>query len=160
MANIKFYLKDSKQSETAIYARISYRAKISQLDKNDYIQLKYYISKSINPNFWNQSTNRAIKSNKFPEHPEFNNRLDIIESTIKSAILKLENSNIPLSNDVIKAELDKMLKPELSINTAQAPTDFFPFIDYLIQTSNNKQSTLKSYKVVKRICKTTSQQKR
>ncbi len=150
MANIKFYLKDSKQSETAIYARISYRAKISQLDKNDYIQLKYYISKSINPNFWNQSTNRAIKSNKFPEHPEFNNRLDIIESTIKSAILKLENSNIPLSNVVIKAELDKMLKPELSINTAQVPTDFFPFIDYLIQTSNNKQSTLKSYKVVKK----------
>lgn len=150
MAKIKFYLKDSKQSETAIYARISYGAVIGDTDNKEYIQLKYYIAKSINPTFWNQNTNRAKETSKFPEYPEFNRRLNNIESTINSVILKLENTNITPNNQLIKKELDKILKPEIVISKEETPKDLFPFIDHLIKTSNNKYSTLKSFKVVRR----------
>lgn len=150
MAKIKFYLKDSKQSETAIYARISYGAAITDTDSKEYINLKYYIAKSINPAFWNPKTNRAKGTKDFPEHPEFNNRLDVIESTINSVFLKFELSNITPNNQLIKKELDKILKPENVVSKDENPKDLFPFIDHLIETSPNKHSTLKSFKVVRK----------
>ncbi len=150
MAKIKFYLKDSTQSETAIYARISYGATIADTDSKEYIQLKYYIAKSINPAFWNPKTNRAKGTKDFPEHPEFNSRLDTIESTINSVFLKLENTNIAPTNIIIKKELDKILKPEIVVSKDETPKDLFPFIDHLINTSPNKHSTLKSFKVVRK----------
>jgi len=154
MAKIKFYLKDSKQSETAIFARISYGAATLNANSKEYIQLKYYIAKSINPAFWNPTTNRAKGTKDFPEHPEFNSRLNIIESTINSVFLKLENAGITPTNEILKKELDKILKPE-SIQLASGTIDvkqmsLFQFIDYLIDTTNNQQSTVKSYKVVKK----------
>jgi len=154
MAKIKFYLKDSKQSETAIFVRISYGATSARTDSKEYIQLKYYIAKSINPAFWNPTTNRAKGTKDFPEHPEFNSRLNIIESTINSVFLKLENANIAPTNEILKKELDKLLKPE-SIQFSADTIDvkkmsLLQFIDYLIDTTNNKQSTVKSYKVVKK----------
>jgi len=154
MAKIKFYLKDSKQSETAIFARISYGAATLIANSKEYIQLKYYIAKSINPAFWNPTTNRAKGTKDFPEHPEFNSRLNIIESTINSVFLKLENADIAPTNEIIKKELDKLLKPEsiqLSTDTIDVKQmSLLQFIDYLIDTTNNKQSTVKSYKVVKK----------
>src|ERR1035437_632648 len=150
MAKIKFYLKDSKQSETAIYARISYGATISDTDNKEYIQLKYYIAKSINPAFWNPKTNRAKGTKDFPEYPEFNSRLDIIESTINSVFLKLENSNITPNNQLIKKELDKILKSENVVSKDETPKDLFSFIDFLIKTSPNKHSTIKSFMVVRK----------
>ena len=150
MAKIKFYLKDSKQPETAIYARISYGAAMSDTDSKEYINLKYYIAKSINPAFWNPKTNRAKGTKEFPEYPEFNSRLDIIESTINSVFLKLENSKITPNNQLIKNELDKILKPEIVVSKDETPKDLFQFIDHLIETSPNKQSTLKSFKVLRK----------
>src|ERR1035437_2742217 len=154
MAKIKFDLKDSKQLETAIFARISYGATEASAEKKEYIQLKYYIAKSINPSFWNPTTNRAKGTKDFPEYPEFNSRLNIIESTINSVFLKLENANIALTNEIIKKELDRLLKPEL-VQLSAGTTDvkqmsLFQFIDYLIDTTNNKRSTVKSYNVVKK----------
>ncbi len=150
MAKIKFYLKDSKQTETAIYARISYGATIADTDGKEYISLKYYIAKSINPIFWNPKTNRAKGTKDFPEYPEFNNRLDVIESTINSVFLKFELSNITPNNKLIKIELDKILKPEIIISKDENPNDLFPFIDHLIKTSPNKHSTIKSFMVVRK----------
>jgi len=141
MAKIKFYLKDSKQSETAIYTRISYGPSA---------QLKYYIAISINPAFWNPKTNRAKGTKDFPEYPEFNNRLNIIESTINSVFLKLENADLAPTNEIIKKELDKILKPEIIVSKEETPKDLFQFIDHLIKTSPNKFSTLKSFKVVRK----------
>jgi len=150
MATIKFYLKDSKQSETAIYARISYGAAMSDSDSKEYINLKYYIAKSINPAFWNPKTNRAKGTKDFPEYPEFNSRLNTIESTINGVFLKLENTDITPTNQIIKKELDKILKPEIVISKEDTQKDLFPFIDHLIKTSPNKKSTLKSFKVVQK----------
>ena len=68
--NIAFYLKRVNSiTETAIYARISYKA-----DRID----KYYISEKINPKYWNKETQRAKQSRDFPEFPEFNTRIDLI----------------------------------------------------------------------------------
>lgn len=150
MAKIKFYLKDSKQPETAIFARISYGAATTTTDRKEYIQLKYYIAKSINPSFWNPKTNRAKETAKFPEFPEFNSRLNTIESTINSVFLKLENTNVIPTNEVLRRELDKILKPETIVVTGETPRDLFQFIDHLIETSPNKHSTLKSFKVVRK----------
>jgi integrase len=150
MAKVKFYLKDNKQSETAIYVRISYGATVENADSKEYINLKYYVAKSINPAFWNPKTNRAKGTKDFPEYPEFNSRLDIIESTINSVFLKLENTNIAPTNIIIKKELDKILKPEINVSKDETQKDLFKFIDHLIETSPNKFSTLKSFKVVRK----------
>ena len=102
---IKFYLKRAKapgkiaiqnaiqrgkripkfnpNSQTAIYALINYNAK----------SLKISTGESIIPKFWNSSTNSARNTEKFSEHPEFNERLNQIRSVINRIFLDYKNKN-------------------------------------------------------------------
>lgn len=79
---ISLYLKRPEvNSETSIFARISYSGK----------NLKYYLAEKINPHCWNKKTNRAKESKNFKEYPEFNNRLDNIESSIRNVFRRYQN---------------------------------------------------------------------
>lgn len=109
---ISFYLKRPKAIiETTIFARISY----------DGYQTKYYIPEKINPKFWNTKNHQASQSKKFPEAPEFNQRLKNITSDIANAYRTFKNDNkgdsptpeklkLLLDNDLKKkvAEVDKI----------------------------------------------------
>ncbi len=68
---------------TAIYALVNY-------DGNS---LKIYTGESIPPKHWNPETNSARNTPKFPEHPEFNERLNQIKSTINRVFLDYRNKN-------------------------------------------------------------------
>jgi hypothetical protein len=99
---IKFYLKrpDSK-TETSIYALVNYEGN----------SLKIYTGESIIPKYWNAETNGARNTPKFPEHPEFNERLNQIRSTINKAFLGYRNDNshaVP-SPTVLKSLIESVL---------------------------------------------------
>ena len=89
---------------TVIYCRICYLG----------YKMKYFTPENILPKFWNSKIkpHRAKETTKFPEHPEFNKRLDNIESDIKNSIRKYANDNggiYPTPNQ-LKPLLDLAIK--------------------------------------------------
>ena len=48
---------------------------------------------NVNPNSWNKKTNRAKESKNIKEYPEFNNRLNNIESSIRNVFRRYQNDN-------------------------------------------------------------------
>lgn len=124
---VSYYLKrPAAKSETAIFARISY----------DGCQLKYYIPEKIDPKHWNKETHRARESRKFIEFPEFNNRLNIIESTIKTTYRKFINDNgEPPSPTTYKTLLDAALKKKAAKGAGL--TSFFPYFEDFIKRSKD-----------------------
>ncbi len=124
---VSFYLKrpDSK-NETSLFARISYKG----------IQLKYYISENIDPKYWDKDTHRAKKTQKFREFPEFNSRLDNIESTIKTTYRKYLNDQCnKLPNpDELKHLLDKQFHKSVKKDHESMLIGFFE--KFISQTKN------------------------
>lgn len=172
MAKISFYLTNPKaKNETNLFCFINYGLYRIDNGAKKYLPLKYYTDIAMYPDLWNKDLNRAKESNKWanPEtfdvsiaavkesakinYEKINNKISDFETTTKKIINTLsENGNVP-SHDKLRIELDKVFKPtKINIDTDQieTPKDLFPFIDHLIKTSNNKYSTLKSFKVVRR----------
>jgi Phage integrase family. len=81
---VRFYLKrPASKTETVIFALINY-------DGN---ALKVYTKETILPKNWNKKTQIARNTPSFPEHPEFNERLNQIRSTINRVFLNYRNEN-------------------------------------------------------------------
>lgn len=152
MANINFELKNPKDKITSIYTRIPYGTPQQTEKGAKYHYLKYYISESISPEFWNKNTCRAKNTAKFPEHPEFNARLDAIESMINAVQFSFKNAGIVPTKEELKNELDNVIKlKSTATNTITAKfanMTLTQFTQHLIDTLPLKKSTLKSYKVV------------
>lgn len=135
MGKAKFILKEpNAKVETLIYLIYRYQ----------YQRFKYSTGEKINPKFWNTSSQRAKASKQFPEHPEFNSRLDKIESGINNAFRKLLNDGIQPNNTNLKEALeielsDNILKPK--------QLSFFEFIENYIEESklNKSKGTIKVY---------------
>lgn len=125
---VAFYLKRKDSTyDTAIFARISYGEG----------RLKYYIPESINPKFWNSEKYRARETKEFKDYPEFNQRIDDIESTIKSVFRRylIENQNNPPHPDDLKVLLDKELKKIEPLKDKLYT--FFGYYEDLIERSKN-----------------------
>ncbi len=128
---ISFYLKRPKSlDDTTIHTRISYKVAV----------LKYYIPESINPKFWNGETQRAKHSKDFREYPEFNARIDSIESTIKSVFRRYlnENQNEPPHPEDFKVLLDKEIK-QIEPVKDKLYTFFNYYMDLIERTKNGKR---------------------
>jgi integrase len=100
---IKFYLKRPKaKGNTSIFVLVNY-------DGNS---LKVYTGESIVPKHWNPKTNNAKNSENFPEHPEFNERLNQIRSSINRVFLdyKNRNDNAVPSPAILKSLIETALK--------------------------------------------------
>lgn len=122
---VKFYLKRPESKEqTTIFARITY----------DGVRAKYYLPESINPDNWSTATQRAKISKKWPEHLEFNERLDDIEKYIRTTVRRfhLDNNAYP-TWEKLKSILDFEIK---NIGVQQKVT-FFQFLDTLIISTQN-----------------------
>ena len=104
MGKATFKLKEpNSKSDTLIYLIFNYQ----------YKRFKYSTGEKINPKFWNPKNKRAKESKQFTEHPEFNNRLDIIENGINSAYRKLLNDAIQPTNLILKTALENELSDNL-----------------------------------------------
>jgi integrase len=102
---VSLYLKRPKATDsTAIFARISFNG----------CQLKYYLPENINPKFWNKQTQRAKQTEKYPEYPEFNSRLDNLITDIKDTYREYLNNKrqAGLTVEMLKVLLDDKINPK------------------------------------------------
>jgi len=79
MAKVRFYLHNKKEPETLIFARLHF--KYFEIDGNGekkFKTLKFSTGETINPEYWNPKNQRAREIKEFPQHPEFNQRLNDI----------------------------------------------------------------------------------
>jgi hypothetical protein len=119
---VKFYLKRPKaNSDTSLYVLANYEANT----------LKIYTGESINPRYWNPETNSARNTPKFTEHPEFNERLNQIRSTINRTYLDYKNKN---KNATPAPALLKPLIAEALKRNGQRTT-FLDYIEDFVQRS-------------------------
>ena len=153
MPKIKFSLKRPDDSMTSIYARIPYGEPQQIGNTLKYNYLKYYISESINPEFWNTKTSRAKNTAKFKEFPEFNQRLDNVESMINTVLLNFKKEEITPDKSDLKTELDKIIKPNKVVNVSDkidySKMGLVEFTEHLIKTLPFKHNTIKSYNTLK-----------
>jgi len=134
---IRFYLKraDSK-SDTSIYALVNYEGN----------QSKIYTGESILPKYWNSDTQSARNTPKFTEHPEFNERLNQIRSTINRTFLDFRNTSngATPSPAVFKSLVESAMK-----RGGQKMTLFNYFEDFIKRTTNGQRMNPKSKKPVR-----------
>lgn len=123
---VGFQLKRPNASITSIYADISYEG----------YRMKYYISESINPKYWNKENKRARETSKFQEHPEFNARLNALSTGIKNVYRRFLNDNnlIPAPAH-FKTLLDQEFGKRGGVK--DRPVDFFKFFETIIYQSNS-----------------------
>ena len=169
MAKISFYLtRPQAKNETNLFCLINYGLYEYVKGVKRYLPLKYYTDITMIPDLWNKDLNRAKESNKWanPEtfdisinavkesarknYEKINSRIETFETTAKDLISNLTVNGNPPTHEKLKTELDKIYKPERIVSKVETPNDLFPFIDFFIKTSNNKVSTIKSYKMVRR----------
>lgn len=112
---IRFYLKRPKVATSCIYALINQEGQV----------LKYYLTDNIPTVYWSAVTQRAVKDVKnFPEHPEFNARLDFLVHTIKTTYRKFQNDNN------YKIPSTAQLKTLLDIATGKSEVTRITFLSY------------------------------
>ena len=122
-----FLTRPTSENETSIYARLCYSG----------YKFKYYIPESINPKYWNKDSQRAKETKKFIEYPEFNARLNNIQSKINNTYRTYINNNdglIPTPatfKELLNESVRKVPIEKLHINT------FFGFFENLIHVSKN-----------------------
>lgn len=147
MSKAKFILKEpNAKVETLIYLIYNYQ----------YKRFKYSTGEKINPKFWNQGKQRAKETKQFKEHPEFNTRLDKIETGIKNAFRKLLNDGIQPNNTLLKETLEN----ELSDNILKPKKiTLFDFTDKFIEECKpiKSHSTIKMYNTANKYLKEYSQ---
>jgi len=101
---INYYLKSTKsKGPRPIFCRICYNGN----------KVKVYINESIRPASWSTRRQRAIENRAFPQHPEFNERMNTIDTFIRSTFrrLELENNLNPPDPKKLQEAISSKLRP-------------------------------------------------
>ncbi len=107
-------------------------------------RLVYPTGEAIDPQFWchaseQRNFQRAKETRAFPEHPEFNRRIDLLERTAKDVFRQFESDNnrVPEPGE-LRSALDKALNRD---NTS-TPREFMAFVEHFIRKAADRiQST-------------------
>ena len=116
-------------------------------------KLQYSTKESIHPRYWEtdkkkRNFQRAIDSKSFPEHPEFNARLNFIEAVAHNAYRQfLNDNNKPPSVE----ELRELLNIRFGRFEQKERMDLFDFIKQLISDAKTRFNT----KTGKQLARTT-----
>ncbi len=120
MPKVNFFLKEPKlKDETLVYMFFSYNNK----------RIKYSTGEKIHTAYWNSEDQKAKETKKFPDYPEFNARLLMMESQVNTVYRKLLNDGKEPNNRLIKEELDKVIRFSGSV----MKKDLFSFIESYIE---------------------------
>lgn len=155
MAKINFYLRDKEaETPTPILLFVSY---------NGVRLTKYPTGETIPPHVWDNSTQRAKLTKKFPTFPEFNTRLKNITTMAEDVLRKYMNDhdqqppNVATYRALLDEQLDRTPKEEIK------PLDLFGFIEgYLLDCETRiieatgrpmTKGTLRVYKQTARVLK-------
>jgi len=118
MADFRYYLKDPEsRKETQIRLHIHYNNQVA----------KIYIGEKILPDYWSSDRMRAMNTKKFPEYPEFNDRLEDAIQHAKRAMHALRKENDGLYPD--PKILMKRVRIEIGLERGIAILDLFQYFD-------------------------------
>ena len=147
MGKVKFTLKEpNSKKETLVYLVYNYQ----------YKRFKYSTGEKINPIFWNLRNQRAKETKKFKEYPEFNTRLDTLQSALNTIFRRLLNDGIQPNNELLKKELENELDSKV---LKKRKLTLFDFIENYIEESKNfkQKSTVTVYKTTQKHLKNFSE---
>jgi len=119
MYNFNFNLKDPKAKETPINLVVRWKGN----------RLKYATNEKINPNYWNDKSQRAKLVKDFPLGSDLNNRLNEFEAMAKKAINKNQSITEITTSKEVRATLDQCFN---RFETVTIPIDLSRFIDYFV----------------------------
>ena len=145
MAKVRFYLHNKKEPETLIFARLHF--KYFEIDGNGekkFKTLKFSTGETINPEYWNPKNQRAREIKEFPQHPEFNQRLNDIGTIIKNTYRKLINDSRgnEITPETLKTEVKEQLNKEnKTVKPISNKTGFVEFIKIIIAESKTGERT-------------------
>ena len=146
MATVRFYLKDSTKNETSIFARVSFGYyETNNNGTKVHKHLKYSTGETVNPQYWDKTTNRAKLSKQFPQHPEFNQRLNDIETAINDVFRKMLNDGKgneitpEILRDNVNSHLEKINKVVKPVNNKTGFTEFVKMV--IIESVNGNRTT-------------------
>jgi len=123
MAKFNFNLRDSgSDKETAIHLVIRWNNNKLVFPTKETVLPKYWETDKEKRNF-----QRAKETKQFPEYPEFNARLDNIESTVKTLFRQFVNNNENRLPTI--EEYKTLLNKEFSRNIETEKRDLYSFID-------------------------------
>lgn len=126
----------AQNTRTAIYAMIHY-------DGN---QVRYFPGETIVRKYWNPARQQASNSSGFPQHPEFNERLNQIKNLIEKTYLGYKNKHggqHPAPKEFVDL-LDRAFSGKPSKITL-----FEYFQDYIDRTINGQRINPKSKKPIR-----------
>ena len=107
----------------------------------DQLRMKLSTGEKIRPKYWNKDNHRAKEIKNFPEHLNFNTRLDNHERNVMSTVRDHLNENNTIFPKTLRAELVNVLRPK----PQKEPLTFFPAIQEYIDTTNKARRTKLSY---------------
>lgn len=138
MPQARFVLKQPNATEkTLIYLFYNF----------DNYRLKYSTGEKINPKYWNIKKQRAKETVQFREYPEFNQKLNNIETAVNNAYRKLENDKeANLTPELLK----KTLNTELSKSTGPKKLGLLDWMNLEIEImkANQKKGSIQVYKAL------------
>lgn len=133
MAKFNFNLrKPNSNNETPVHLIVRW----------DGLRLVYSTKEAIHPKFWELDSSkrnfqRAKETRQFPEYPEFNARLDFIETTAKNIFRQFVNDN---NRQPTVIELTDLLNNKFREKVATQKMTFFMFIDKFIKDAENRHN--------------------
>jgi len=147
MSTIKFYIKDTNlKEETEIYFLFNFGyAEMSSDGSKKYKPLKYYTGEKIRPVFWGKG--KAKETAKFPGHKSLNDRLNDIAEIVRDVFREIKNKNLEPTHDLLKAELDKILRGHKT--PQEKGLSFFDFVQHYIDTCDKRKRTKLNYGTTK-----------
>lgn len=101
---ISYYIKSSRsKGPRPIFCRICYNGH----------KVKVYINEFIKPAQWSGRRQRAIENRSFPQHPEFNERLNTIDNFIRTTFrrMELESGLNPPDPKKLQEAISSKLRP-------------------------------------------------
>lgn len=148
MANVTFNLKRPLKNPALIYAKFFFNYyEIDENGKKKYIFLKISTRETINPKYWDYETQRGITTNKFKEYPEFNTRLDNLETAIKNIYRQMLNDKEPLTPETLKEKInDYLAKNRMIVQPEKQPKGLTAFIKTVIDETKRGERTTKDGK--------------
>ena len=139
-ARFNFNLRDAaNDNQTPIHL-------ITRYDKN---RIVFHTGNSVSPKYWDKKKQKAIITNKYPEHAEINTSLENILREANNSFLRFENENKrkPTKEECKKLIYENVLgKGENGKPEKKEEINLFSFIDKLIAETWVRLKTKGTYR--------------
>ncbi len=131
MPKFNFNLRSREAGKASpLYLIIRWKRRRLVYPANEVIDPQHWCSSSAQRNF-----QRAKETRAFPEYPEFNRRIDIVERTAKDVFRQFESENNRIPEP---GELRSALDRALNRDNASTPREFIAFVEHFIRKAEDR----------------------